>query len=156
VPAVFRGLVAPAGQAARRPRVEESSEPPVVRQLAALPPEEREGEMLELLMATSALVLGYPSTDDIDAEMSFKEIGFDSLSGVEFRNHVKKDTGVEIPATIIFNYPTPAALAVHLVDRMFGEDSAPTEEPDEAAIDEADEEIDALDVEDLIQRAFSE
>ncbi len=153
LPAVLREMVpAPA----RRPRVEESSEPPVVRQLAALPPEEREGEMLELLMATSALVLGYPSTDDIDAEMSFKEIGFDSLSGVEFRNHVKKDTGVEIPATIIFNYPTPAALAVHLVDRMFGEDSASTEEPDEAAIDEADEEIDALDVEDLIQRAFSE
>jgi acyl transferase domain-containing protein/acyl carrier protein len=155
VPAVLRGLVAPAGP--RRPRVEESSEPPVVRQLAALPPEERAGEMLELLMATSALVLGYPSTDDIDAEMSFKEIGFDSLSGVEFRNHVKKDTGVEIPATIIFNYPTPAALAVHLVDRMFGGDGPAADEPDEAAADdETDEEIDALDVEDLIQRAFSE
>ena len=151
VPAVLRGLVGP-----RRPRVEESSEPPVMRRLAALPAEERADEMLEVLMGTSALVLGYPSTDDLDGDMSFKEIGFDSLSGVEFRNHVKKDTGVEIPATIIFNYPTPAALAVHLVDRMFGGDSPAPGEPDEAATDETDEEIDALDVEDLIQRAFSE
>jgi acyl transferase domain-containing protein len=156
VHAVFRGIVTP-----RRPRTEESGEPPVVQRLAALPPEERTAEMLELLLSTAALVLGYPSTDDIDAEMSFKEIGFDSLSGVEFRNHVKKDTGVEIPATIIFNYPTPAAVAAHLVDRLFGGDGpAPEggpapEEPDETA-DELDEEIDTLDVEDLVQRAFSE
>ena len=153
VPALLRGLVGPA-----QPRVAtETEEPPVRRRLAGLPAEERADGMLEVLMATSALVLGYPSTDDLEGDMSFKEIGFDSLSGVEFRNHVKKDTGVEIPATIIYNYPTPAALADHLVDRMFGDDTPePGAEPDEAATDETDEEIDALDVDDLIQRAFSE
>ncbi|WP_447002672.1 type I polyketide synthase [Saccharothrix isguenensis] len=153
VHALFHGMVAP-----RQPKVVETGGvPPFVQRLADLPVSERTDEMLRMLLSTSALVLGYPSTDDIEADMSFKEIGFDSLSGVEFRNHVKKDTGVEIPATIIFNYPTPAALADHLVDKLFGEDGSEPGEPDDnTAEDELDEEIDGLDLDDLINRAFSE
>jgi NAD(P)-dependent dehydrogenase (short-subunit alcohol dehydrogenase family)/acyl carrier protein len=154
VPALFRGMITP-----EREHVQESGEPLVAQRLADLSPEERSSELLELLLSTSALVLGYTSTDDIDAEMSFSEIGFDSLSGVEFRNHVRKDTGVQLPATVIFNYPTPAALAVHLRDRLFPEDG-PAEEPQDneeaEALNELDEEIDAMDVADLVQRAFSE
>ncbi|MFF3690538.1 type I polyketide synthase [Streptomyces sp. NPDC002187] len=156
LPTLFRGMVTPRRE--QTPASGEPSEPPVVARLVDLTPEERTDELTELLLSTSALVLGYPSTDDIDAEMSFKEIGFDSLSGVEFRNHVRKDTGVEIPATVIFNYPTPAALAVHLRDRMFPDDGpAPEPQDDEAeAMDEVDEEIDAMDIADLVQRAFTE
>jgi acyl transferase domain-containing protein len=152
---LFHGMVTPRQQ----PKVVETGGvPPLVQRLAELPAQERTDEMLRMLLSTSALVLGYPSTDDIEADMSFKEIGFDSLSGVEFRNHVKKDTGVEIPATIIFNYPTPAALADHLVDRLFGADVSEPVEPDDntAEDDELDEEIDGLDLDDLINRAFSE
>ncbi|WUJ19499.1 type I polyketide synthase [Streptomyces sp. NBC_00390] len=159
LPALFRGMVTP--RRGQTPASGAPSEPPVVGRLVDLTPEERSDELMALLLSTSALVLGYASTEDIDAEMSFKEIGFDSLSGVEFRNHVRKDTGVEIPATVIFNYPTPAALAVHLRDRMFPDDGpAPELQDDEAEamdeLDELDEEIDAMDIAELVQRAFSE
>ncbi|MCG6495749.1 type I polyketide synthase [Kitasatospora sp. A2-31] len=156
VPALFRGMVA----AARGPepvRGEDGSS--FVRRLAGLSSGDRTEALLELLLSTAALVLGYPSTDDIEGEMSFKEIGFDSLSGVEFRNHVRTDTGVEIPATVVFNYPTPAALAEHLRERMFPEDGPapePTQDAEAAAMEELDEEIDGLDIAALVQRAYSE
>ncbi|MFH8371042.1 type I polyketide synthase [Streptomyces sp. NPDC018031] len=154
VPALLRGLVKP-----QRKRVEEATELPLVQRLTELSPADQVNELLELLLETAAMVLDYPSADDIDADLSFKEIGFDSLSGVEFRNQVKKDTGLQIPATVIFNYPTPAALAEHLRDRLFPEDG-PEQEPqdndEDTAADEVDDEIDALDVENLIQRAFDE
>ncbi|MFI6103487.1 type I polyketide synthase [Streptomyces sp. NPDC051310] len=148
---LYRGMVTP-----RRRRTEESGGPALALQLADLSREERTERIQELLLATSALVLGYPSADHLNARMSFQEIGFDSLSGVEFRNHVKKDTGVEIPATVIFNYPTPAALAGHLLDRLFGGTGpAPGGPDDEAtATDELDQEIDDLDLDELIQRTL--
>ncbi|MFC5291161.1 type I polyketide synthase [Actinokineospora guangxiensis] len=137
--------------------VEEAAVPPVVKRLADVAAKERVEAMVELLLSTSAVVLGYPSTDDLEADMSFQEIGFDSLSGMDFRNQVKVDTGVEIPATIIYNYPTPAALASHLVDRMFGAGDD-TEAADEsaAAMSELDDEIDGLDIDDLIQRTLTD
>ncbi|TVL91390.1 type I polyketide synthase [Streptomyces sp. SAJ15] len=155
VPALLRGMVA----APRREPAEEPTELPLVRRLAELSPEEQSSELLDLLLSTAAMVLGYPSTDDIDGDLSFKEIGFDSLSGVEFRNEVKKDTGLQIPATVIFNYPTPAALAEHLRERLFPQDAVdeePRDDDEDMAADQVDDEIDALDVENLIQRAFTE
>ncbi|GAA2811821.1 type I polyketide synthase [Kitasatospora sp. CM 4170] len=156
VPPLFRGMVT----ATPGPEpVRGDDGPSFVRRLAGLSSGERSEALLELLLSTAALVLGYPSTDDIEGEMSFKEIGFDSLSGVEFRNHVRTDTGVEIPATVVFNYPTPVALAEHLRDRLFPEDGSAaegTEDAEAEAIEELDEEIDAMDIAALVQRAYSE
>ncbi|MDT3398009.1 type I polyketide synthase [Streptomyces sp. B1866] len=158
VPALLRGLVRP--QRRRVERVEEErAEPPIAGRLAGLSPDEQIEELLNLLLTTAAAVLGYPDVDDIDPELSFKEIGFDSLSGVEFRNQVKADTGIQVPATVIFNYPTPAALARRLRELLFPEDAPEAEQQqdgeDEAA-DQVDEEFDAMDVESLIKRAFVE
>jgi hypothetical protein len=61
--------------------------------------------------------------------------------------------GVQIPADVIFNYPTPAALAERLRELLFPQDR-PEPEPVEDAADEVDDEIDAMDVENLIQRAL--
>ncbi|MBL1101983.1 type I polyketide synthase [Streptomyces coffeae] len=160
VPALLRTLVQPALPAAsERPvAAEESGESPMAGKLVRLSPEEQREELVALLLETAAVVLGYPSADDIDAEMSFQEIGFDSLSGVEFRNQVKQDTGVHVPATVIYNYPTPAALAVRLRELLFPEPEQVVEEtadlPDDA-LDGLDE-IDDLDIEALVQRANSE
>lgn len=130
--------------------------PSLMLRLSDIDHVERVETMVDLLLSTSAVVLGYPSTDDLDADLSFQEIGFDSLSGVEFRNIVKADTGVEIPATIIYNYPTPAALASHLVERMFGTDVwEETGDEKSTALTELDNEIDGLDVDDLIRRTLS-
>ncbi|MGW7349231.1 type I polyketide synthase [Streptomyces sp. NPDC054854] len=156
VQALFRGLVT-ATPGPEPVRGDDGSS--FVRRLAELSSGERSEALLELLLSTAALVLGYPSTDDIEGEMSFKEIGFDSLSGVEFRNHVRTDTGVEIPPTVVFNYPTPVALAEHLRDRLFPEDGPAPQQTEDAgaeANEELDEEIDAMDIAALVQRAYSE
>ncbi|MER6615929.1 type I polyketide synthase [Streptomyces xantholiticus] len=164
VPALLHTLVQPASAPAPSGRpvaAEESGESPMARRLAVLSPEEQREELVTLLLETAAVVLGYPSAEDIDADMSFQEIGFDSLSGVEFRNQVKQDTGVHVPATVIYNYPTPAALAERVRELLFPE---PEQAPDSTAdlqddgIDELDEidEIDELDIEALVQRAISE
>ncbi|QNP65824.1 type I polyketide synthase [Streptomyces genisteinicus] len=180
-PAAAVAAAAPAAGAAG----EEDGLSPTARRLAALAPEEQREELVALLLETAAAVLGYPSADDIDAGMSFQEIGFDSLSGVEFRNQVKQDTGVHVPATVIYNYPTPAALADRLRELLFpetgpGAGAAPEtrtgtgpvpgapDGPDGAgameatdAIDDLDglgglDDIDDLDIEALVQRANSE
>ncbi|KJS58810.1 type I polyketide synthase, partial [Streptomyces rubellomurinus] len=154
VPALLRGL-APA----RPRRVEDRTEPAIAQRLAALLPDEQRTQLLDLLLSTAAVVLGYPDVDDIDADMSFNEIGFDSLSGMEFRNQVKKDTGVQLPATVIFNYPTPATLAVRIQELLFPEDTPDAELPaddEDLAADQLDDEIDGLDLDDLIQRAMNE
>ncbi|WP_151481141.1 type I polyketide synthase [Streptomyces albicerus] len=160
VPALLRTLVRPASAPAERPAAEESGPSPMARRLAGLPPEEQREELVALLLETAAVVLGYPSADDIDADMTFQEIGFDSLSGVEFRNQVKQDTGVHVPATVIYNYPTPAALAVRVRELLFPEPDAEDETARllEDGADEADglDEIDDLDIEALVQRATSE
>nr|ASV47000.1 polyketide synthase [uncultured bacterium] len=150
-------LFRPSVESAATAPAERTALPRAAQQLAGLGPEERFDAMVELLLSTSAVVLGYPSTDDIDAEMSFQEIGFDSLSGMDFRNHVKEDTGVEIPATIIYNYPTPAALASHLLDRVFGagDETAAAGEP-ATPMTGLDDEIDSLDIDDLIQRTLTD
>ena len=124
--------------------------------------EERSSELVALLLSITATVLDYASTDAIDPDLSFKEIGFDSLSGVEFRLVVKEETGVQLPATMIFNYPTPRALARHLQDLLFPQQELEAqpgmgagEERDEFT-EQLEEEIDALDVDDLILRALAE
>ncbi|WP_024802971.1 type I polyketide synthase [Nocardia sp. BMG51109] len=154
MPALFRDLVAMPRPDSRR--VEEPTTPPLLLRLADLPREEQVNQLLELLLDTAASVLDYPSTDDIDADLSFQEIGFDSLSGVEFRNQVKQDTGVQIPATVIFNYPTPAALAERLWELIFGAETPDGEDDVDPTVDEVADELDDMDVAGLIERAFVE
>ncbi|MFF2383531.1 type I polyketide synthase [Streptomyces sp. NPDC058108] len=86
--------------------------------LAALPAAERHGALLQAVLAQAALVLGYDSADPIDPERGFLQVGFDSLTAVELRNRLGAVTGVRLPATLLFDYPTPAGLADHLLTRM--------------------------------------
>lgn len=98
----------------------------LVKQLASVPEEERERLVLDLVRETAAVVLGHRDTGLIDDEHSFKELGFDSLTAVEFRNRLSATTGLRLPATVVFDHPSPAALAALLHSRARTEAAAGT------------------------------
>jgi len=86
--------------------------------LAELPEEEWDAVVLDIVLSQTASVLGYPSPDSIDAERAFSELGFDSLSAVQLRNRLTAATGLALPSVLVFNHPTPAAIAGHLRSRL--------------------------------------
>jgi polyketide synthase 12 len=112
LPPLLRGLV-------RVPtRVVEASAAALVQRLAGVTEPERERIVLELVQAQVAAVLGHASATAIDPERAFKELGFDSLSAVELRNRLTRITGVRLPATLVFDHPSPAAVVRHLLPEL--------------------------------------
>ncbi|MFJ3586920.1 SDR family NAD(P)-dependent oxidoreductase, partial [Streptomyces sp. NPDC090127] len=82
--------------------------------LAGLSASEREKALVDLVRTHVASVLGHADHTAIDADRAFQELGFDSLTAVELRNQLNTATGLRLPTTLIFDYPTPSALAAHL------------------------------------------
>ncbi len=109
VPPLLRGLIRAPAQPAR------ATAGSLAARLAGIPAAEREGSTLELVRGEIATVLGHRSPADVDVNRAFNELGFDSLSAVELRNRLAATTGLQLPATLIFDYPNPHALASHLL-----------------------------------------
>ncbi len=109
LPALFGQLVRLPRQAAQSGT---ASTQPLVERLTGLPEADQIRALLDLVRGQAATVLG--GFTALDAEQAFKDVGFDSLTAVELRNRLTAATGVRLPATLVFDYPTPAALARHL------------------------------------------
>ncbi|MEV0882011.1 type I polyketide synthase, partial [Micromonospora echinofusca] len=96
--------------------------------LRPLSPGEREGVLVDLVGGLAAAVLGHTGGAGLEPDRAFREVGFDSMTAVELRNRLRAATGVQLPAAVVFDYPTPAALARHLRDRL-AEDGATAAAP---------------------------
>ncbi|MFE0175569.1 SDR family NAD(P)-dependent oxidoreductase [Streptomyces sp. NPDC059002] len=119
LPALFRGLVRTrARRAAASPARGGGS--PWAERLIALPEAERYNAALELVRSAVATTLGHATPAAIEADRAFKDLGFDSLMAVELRNTLASLTGRRLSATLVFDHPSPAALARHLVEETVG------------------------------------
>ncbi|MFE6042001.1 SDR family NAD(P)-dependent oxidoreductase, partial [Streptomyces sp. NPDC056452] len=115
LPPVLGGLVrarAPRRAAERRPaEAQELGRTGLAGRLASLPEAERGAAVIDLVREQIAAVLEHTSAASVDTARTFKELGFDSLTGVELRNRLGAAAGVRLPATLVFDHPTGDAVA---------------------------------------------
>ncbi|MBG0566329.1 SDR family NAD(P)-dependent oxidoreductase [Actinoplanes sp. NEAU-A11] len=119
LPPLLRGLT---GASARR-RVDQAGVAAdggtaLRRRLGGLPPAQQETEMLSLVRAQAATALGHDDPGTVTATSAFLELGFDSLTAVELRNRLSAATGLRLAPALVFDHPTPAALAGFLLAEL--------------------------------------
>ncbi|MFL6123265.1 SDR family NAD(P)-dependent oxidoreductase, partial [Actinophytocola sp.] len=108
-PHLLRGLVRTSAKPARENLAD---------RLAGLPDADRDAALLDLVRTEVATVLGHGSAATIPAAKPFRDLGFDSLTAVELRGRLGTATGLSLPATLVFDYPTPATLAGYLSETL--------------------------------------
>ncbi|WP_171053005.1 type I polyketide synthase [Streptomyces marianii] len=140
-PALVRSLVPAARRQAAAPRA--ADRPAELRaRLARTPEPEHRHLLVELVREQVAAVLGHADPDTVAAERRFQDLGFDSLTAVELRNRLVAETGVKLPPTLVFDHPTPGALADRLRTELAPE---PAPEPAPGTSDGGLEGPDGLD-----------
>ncbi|MFJ8948444.1 beta-ketoacyl reductase, partial [Streptomyces sp. NPDC102395] len=161
LPALLRGL---AQRRVRRSTTDAGTprrptELSLAERLGRVSGEQRAQVLEDLVVAQVAAVLGHASTAAIEPDRAFKDIGFDSLTAVELRNRLNTATGLRLPATLVFDQPTPQAIARFVERKLFPQESAQAPAPaaqdsvrDIGAIDV--DAIDEMDVDLLINLAF--
>ncbi|MFC9268182.1 SDR family NAD(P)-dependent oxidoreductase [Streptomyces zhihengii] len=133
LPALLRGLV-------RAPARRADTSRSLQRRLAGVPEADREPLVLELVRTQVASVLGHASAAAVEPDRSFKELGFDSLAAVELRNRLAQVAGVRLPATLVFDHPTPVEAARRILTEVGGAATGPRPSP----LDEELQRLEAL------------
>ena len=125
LPALFRALV----RTSARQNAAAGGADQLAQQLAGLPEPERYPVVLDLVSGIAAVTLGHAADGakgGAKVDRSFKELGFDSLTGLELRNRLSAATGLRFPATLVFDHPTPSALAAYVLAAVTPEATADT------------------------------
>ena len=123
-----------------------TSQESFAQRLLALAPAEQHTTVLDVVVRHTATTLGFDSISAVEVTKAFRDLGFDSLSSVELRNRLATATGLRLPATLIFDHPTPLALAAHIHAELVPDtDVAP-----EVVAESTDEELAAASADELL------
>ncbi|QKW24920.1 SDR family NAD(P)-dependent oxidoreductase [Streptomyces seoulensis] len=126
--------------------------------IGGLSGEARRRVLVDVVCSEVAATLGHASADAIGARRSFTDLGFDSLTAVELRNRLTVLTGVELPATVAFDHPSPQSLATFLDGELpHAADTLPAElDRLEALLTVAGEETDRAHIAERLEHLLSE
>jgi acyl carrier protein len=154
--ALLRGLVtaAPRRAAVAGPKAA-APETGLAERLTGLSAQERDATVLELVREHTAAVLGYDDASAVGVEKGFTDLGIDSLAALELRNRLGAASGLRLPATLIFDYPSPMPLTRHLLAELLPEIGEPVEEVAEANGTDEVAAIASMDLADLVRSAMS-
>ncbi|WP_268253101.1 type I polyketide synthase [Streptomyces cinerochromogenes] len=121
LPSMLRGLVRQPRRIARTGAADGAggaAGESLIDQLATMAEPERQRALVDLVTADAVAVLGGRQRNAVAPDRAFKDLGFDSLTAVELRNRLAAATGLQLPASAVFDHPTPAALADALLEQL--------------------------------------
>ncbi|WP_409240287.1 SDR family NAD(P)-dependent oxidoreductase [Streptomyces sp. PA5.6] len=121
LPGPLAGLVPRAPQRRRAAASTDADSDALLGRLLRLPADERADTLQEMVRTHVAAVLEHSSPEAVELDRAFQDLGFDSLTAVELRNRLSGATGRQLPATLVFDHPTPIALAGFLHTELLGE-----------------------------------
>ncbi|BBB02255.1 putative modular polyketide synthase [Actinacidiphila reveromycinica] len=107
-----------AGTGTGREGAEEQAGTALARRLAGLPADEQDDILTDLVVAEVVVVLGHSSPAQVESGRAFKDLGFDSLTALELRNRLVAATGLALPSTLVFDYPTSTGLVAYLREEI--------------------------------------
>ncbi|MFB9524956.1 beta-ketoacyl synthase N-terminal-like domain-containing protein [Streptomyces cremeus] len=133
-PAGSTGTTGAAGSATSAPE-----RPLLAGRLEGLGGAEQQTLLVRLVLEETGAVLGGRTLSEADADVSFSDMGITSVGAVELRNRLRAATGARLPATVVFDHPTPAAAA-----RLVRQDLTGAAAPDDRTVADLVAELDAL------------
>ncbi|WP_405145062.1 SDR family NAD(P)-dependent oxidoreductase [Sphaerisporangium sp. NBC_01403] len=114
LPSMFRGLVRAPRRAATSAGGRTAGSAGLAERLGAMAEAEARGHLADLVRSHVAAVLAHGDAKNVGMDRAFNELGFDSLTAVELRNRLNAETGLRLPATLVFDHPTVTALTDYL------------------------------------------
>ncbi|MFJ8649770.1 type I polyketide synthase [Streptomyces sp. NPDC093546] len=159
-PPLLRGLV-PArrdasGAPAAAPGAAEDRSAALRQRLEQAPEGEHRHILLEAVRAEAAATLGHGTPDRVTADRRFQDLGFDSLTAIELRNRLTAATGVKLPPTLVFDHPTPGALADRLRTELAPATGPEATGPAGAGPGSDPADFDSMDVDHLVRAALGD